>query len=95
MSGPRHEGASAPEGWPAAAAPHGYDRTEFRPGESRRDYPSRRPRLPDEERRLLREAEAAFEGPDRRHDMNAVDDPDDPDADAALPPEPPSRLYKD
>lgn len=93
MSGPRHEGASAPEGWPAAAAPHGYDRAEFRPGESWRDYPPRRPRLPDEERRLLREAEAAFEGPDRRHDMDDAADPDD--ADHAAVPDPSSRLYKD
>jgi len=95
MSGPRHEGASAPEGWPAAAAPHGYDRNEFRPGESRRDYPPRRPRLPDEERRLLREAHSAFEGPDRRHDMDTADAVDEADAEEGLTPEAPSRLYKD
>ncbi|MFG1299493.1 hypothetical protein V5F49_06830 [Xanthobacter sp. V3C-3] len=93
MSGPRYEDAPASDGWPAAAAPHGYDRTEFRPGESRRDYPSRRPRQPDEERRLLREAEAAFEGPDRRSDMDHH--PHDAGADDALPPDPPSRLYRD
>lgn len=72
MTGPRHSERSPDRGaWPSSAAPHGYDSTEFRPGESRRDFPRRR-REPDEERRLLREAEAAFEGPDRRHDADAA-----------------------
>lgn len=71
MTGPRHsEGRPGRGMWPASAAPRGYDRTEFGPGESRRDFPPRRRREPDEERRLLREAEAAFEGPDRRDDAD-------------------------
>ncbi|MDI4666640.1 hypothetical protein K9U40_20285 [Xanthobacter autotrophicus] len=92
MSEPRHVPTSG--SWPASAAPHGYDRTEFRPGESRRDYP-RRPRVPDEERRLLREAEAAFEGPDRRLDIDAAlsgDHGANPPADDG---ERPSRLYRE
>ncbi|MFS8036142.1 hypothetical protein ACI7BZ_04105 [Xanthobacter sp. AM11] len=75
MTGPRHsEGPPGHGGWPASATPHGYDRTEFGPGESRRDFPPRRRREPDEERRLLREAQAAFEGPDRRSDVDADGD---------------------
>ncbi|MFG1346107.1 hypothetical protein V5F59_14525 [Xanthobacter autotrophicus DSM 431] len=76
MTGPR-EGeprsgthGDTPPTTAARATPHGYDRAEFSPGESRRDFPRRRRPGPDEERRLLREAEAAFEGPDRRHDAD-------------------------
>lgn len=88
MSEPRNS-------WPAGAAPHGYDRTEFRPGESRRDYP-RRPRVPDEERRLLREAEAAFEGPDRRLDIDIDLSGSDGEGDRTPDgKERPSRLYRE
>lgn len=59
------------QGMPPRTTPRGYDRAEFSPAESRRDFPRRRRPGPDEERRLLREAEAAFEGPDRRHDADA------------------------
>lgn len=86
--------------WPESAAPHGYDRTEFGPGESRRDFPPRRRREPDEERRLLREAEAAFEGPDRRADVDrSGDQPWDLDGDrsgdAAPGTDKPGRLYRE
>ncbi|QRG07856.1 hypothetical protein EZH22_05630 [Xanthobacter dioxanivorans] len=66
-------------GLPASAAPHGYDHAEFAPNESRRDFPPRRPRVPDEERRLLKAAEAAFEGPDRRPDADSAAHPWDRD----------------
>lgn len=112
MSGSRHDpastGSARPGGaaeWPAAASPHGYDRNEFAPGESRRDFPPRRPRVADEERRLLKETQAVFEGPARRHDID-----DNPHIDAS-PPDPhqgdhrgdagaqeesrPSRLYRE
>lgn len=57
--------------FPADAAPHGYDRPEFAPEECGRDF--RRPRklrMPDEERRFLREVTAAFgdaDAPDAPH----------------------------
>jgi hypothetical protein len=77
------------------AAPHGYDPVEFGPGESRRDFPPRRERVVDEERRLLKEIQAAFDGSDKRHDVD-----DGPDVDAAGPQTDPdtghlSRLYRD
>lgn len=96
--------ANAPEGHtpdgevlPAGleAAPHGYDPVEFGPGESRRDFPPRRERVVDEERRLLKEIQAAFDGTEKRHDVD-----DGPDVDAAGPETDPdgghlSRLYRD
>lgn len=105
MTGPR-EGEGSPRAaparggvWPASAAPHGYDRNEFSPGESRRDFPPRdarrRPRGPDEERRLLKEAEAAFEGPDRRHDASSAAGPWDGEGEDATPAAPPTRLYRE
>lgn len=77
------------------AAPHGYDPVEFGPGESRRDFPPRRERVVDEERRLLKEIQAAFDGTEKRHDVD-----DGPDVDAAGPETDPdgghlSRLYRD
>lgn len=62
------------------AAPHGYDPVEFGPGESRRDFPPRRAREVDEERRLLKEIQAVFDGSEKRHDVD-----DGPDVDAAGP----------
>lgn len=56
---------------------------------------ARRPRLPDEERRLLREAEAAFEGDDRRHDADAATSSAWDLEDEATPDTPPSRLFRD
>lgn len=87
----RHEGAFAG----VDTAPHGYDPVEFGPGESRRDFPQRRERGADEERRLLKEISAAFEGPEKRHDMD-----DGPDVDADGPETHPdtvhlSRLYRE
>ncbi|MET3354695.1 hypothetical protein V5F34_12910 [Xanthobacter autotrophicus] len=97
MSEPRNAPTSG--SWPASASPHGYDRAEFRPGESRRDYP-RRPRAPDEEQRLLREAEAAFGGTDRRLDIDidlaGSDGEGDREPDGnERPSERPSRLYRE
>ncbi|MEP9354397.1 hypothetical protein ABLE93_12440 [Xanthobacter sp. KR7-65] len=98
MNGSRNDAAPAGSErkdtqWPSAAAPHGYDRPEFGPGESRRDFPPRRVREADEERRLLKEAEAAFEGPDRREDIDVQDDGDAEDGVPSA--ESPSRLYRD
>lgn len=78
-----------PHPMPAAAA-HGAARAFTQT--SRR---ARRPCLPDEERRLLREAEAAFEGSDRRHDADtpvpsAWDQEEEKHSDAV-----PSRLFRD
>ncbi|MDI4658454.1 hypothetical protein [Xanthobacter autotrophicus] len=93
MSEPRNVPTSG--SGPASTAPHGYDRAEFRPGESRRDYP-RRPRAPDEERRLLREAEAALAGSDRRLDididLSGSDGEGDRTPDGKVRP---SRLYRE
>lgn len=72
--------ASRNESVPAGVEPHGYDPVEFGPGESRRDFPPRRERRADEERRLLKEFQAAFEGAEKRHDVD-----DGPDVDAAEP----------
>ena len=81
----------------AQDGPHGYDPVEFGPGESRRDFPQRRERKPDEERRLLKEFQAAFEGPDKRHDVDDGPDVDavGPDCGAEEEMGRPSRLYRD
>lgn len=91
----RHEGADEGAFAGVDTAPHGYDPVEFGPGESRRDFPQRRERGADEERRLLKEISAAFEGPEKRHDMD-----DGPDVDADGPETHPdtahlSRLYRE
>ena len=103
MSGLRHEplpgGSTRPDTVAQKTgvddAPHGYDPVEFGPGESRRDFPPRRERSADEERRLLKEFQAAFDGSDKRHDVD-----DGPDVDAAGPETDLdtghlSRLYRD
>lgn len=74
MTEPRHdENSSFRPPWPSAAAPHGYDRSEFDPEQSGRDFPEaaqrRKHRMPDEERRYLKGAEAAMGGPEVRPDV--------------------------
>lgn len=75
--------------------PHGYDAGEFAPSESRRDFPARRNRGPDEERLLLRAANEAFEGPDRRADVDADAQSWDGDEDVQEGEGPSPRLYRD
>lgn len=77
MNGSRHDaappGGLAPSGsvpgdeagqWPASAAPHGYDRNEFSPGESRRDFPP--PPRADGAQRAPAKADAPVAAADRR-----------------------------
>lgn len=84
MNGSRHDaappGSARDDGdgqWPASAAPHGYDRNEFAPGESRRDFPPP-PRAAGGERRDPTKADAAVAGAaprdkDENKPVDAVD----------------------
>lgn len=81
--------------WPAGATPHGYDQCEFAPEQCTRDFARpRRPREADEERRLLRLADADIGdeagGAAQRAEPNARWDGDDG---AVI--DGSSRLYKD
>ncbi|WP_341988318.1 hypothetical protein [Azorhizobium sp. AG788] len=82
--------------WPEGAIPHGYDQCEFAPEQCTRDFARpRRPREADEERRLLRLADAAIgkrTGQDA-HDMPATHGDWDGDDSRVI--DGSSRLYKD
>lgn len=91
---PSSPGAASPgAAWRRGATPHGYDQPEFSPVESRRDFPRpRKRREADEERRQLRQAEAAFDGSDRppsAEERSAASDVDGREPTGR------SRLYRD
>ena len=81
--------------WPAGATPHGYDQCEFSPEQCTRDFArSRRPREADEERRLLRLADAAI-GDETGRDAQGTPAPAQWDADDTTVIDGSSRLYRD
>ncbi|TCT03920.1 hypothetical protein [Aquabacter spiritensis] len=80
------------EDWNQLSSPHGYDQPEFGPALAPRDYKRPRPGA-DDERRRLRDADAAMQGgaarPNEVQNNEKWDDEDDEGSTSA------SRLYRE